>query len=324
MLTEGLAVPECNRIARWIAESCKAVLKRRGVVVGVSGGVDSAAALLLAVQALGPERVIALILPDKDSDPLSERLAREATTAAGVETLRMDISTILEASGCYALRDQAITSIVPDFEPLADKAKIVLPNNLLADAGLNIFSVVVVRPDGTEVRRRLTAERGRAIVAASNMKQRTRMLALYYHAEARHYAVLGTANKNEVDLGFFVKYGDGGVDIQPLAHLFKTEVYAVARTLNVPADIIRRVPTTDTYSAPGSQEEFFYRLSFEILDPVWCAHESGQPTDEIATAHHLTQTQVTHIIDDISSKQRSAAYLKREPLFLARKDILTA
>jgi NAD+ synthase len=113
------------------------------------------------------------------------------------------------------------------------------------------------------------------IVAASNLKQRTRMSTLYYHAEMRNYAVIGTANKNEHDQGFFVKYGDGGVDIQPIAHLFKTQVYQLARYLGVPEEIQQRPPTTDTYSASCTQEEF----SFACLSRRWIC--SGMPRNTI-------------------------------------------
>lgn len=99
----------------------------------------------------------------------------------------------------------------------------------LLDRGtLNVHSLTIVTPDGEEKSARLEPAEFAQIVAASNFKQRTRMAMVYYHAELRNYAVIGTPNKNEHDRGFFVKYGDGGVDLNPIAHLYKSQVYQLA------------------------------------------------------------------------------------------------
>ena len=89
---------------------------------------------------------------------------------------------------------------------------------------------------------------------------------LYYHAELRDYAVLGTAQRNEHDQGFFVKHGDGASDIRPIGHFYKTQVFQLAEYLDIPEEIRTQTPTTDTYSAGSSQEEFFFRLPFEVMD----------------------------------------------------------
>lgn len=136
------------------------------------------------------------------------------------------------------------------------------------------------------------------------------MAMLYYHAELHNYAVVGTSNKNEYDLGFFVKNGDGGVDINPIRHLFKTQVYQVAKYLNIPEEIQRRVPTTDTYPGGSSQEEFFYRIPFDILDTIWHGFEQKIPITEIASVLDLTEDQVRHVVGDINSKQRATTYLR--------------
>jgi NAD+ synthase len=140
------------------------------------------------------------------------------------------------------------------------------------------------------------------------------MSMLYYHAELRNYAVMGTANKNEYDLGFFVKYGDGGVDTQPIGHLFKTQIYQLAKYLNIPEEIQQRTPTTDTYPGGSTQEEFFYRVPFEILDAVWLGHEQGVANAEIAQALDLTVEQVERIVGDLVSKAHATIYLRRPPL----------
>jgi NAD+ synthase len=314
MFTDFNPSEEATRLVAWLKESCISTLKRDGGVIGVSGGIDSATVLQLAVNALGADKIIVAMLPDRDSSPDSAILAEDMARRLGVKTITRDITPALKGFGCYDARDNAVKQAVSDFDSASDKFKIVLPQNLLGEASLNIFSVVVIKPNGKEIRRRLTPSQINEIVAASNLKQRARMMTLYHEAERRNYAVIGTGNKNEHDLGFFVKYGDGGVDIQPIRHLFKTQVYALAKHIGVPADIIERPPTTDTYPADTTQEEFFYRLPFELLDGIWDAFERNQSSDEIASAFSLTVGQVENVIADIQDKQRTTEYLRLAPL----------
>jgi NAD+ synthase len=305
---------EAERLISWIAETTRTTFHREGAVVGVSGGVDSSTVLYLLAKALGPERVVALIMPDRDSSPDSANLALTMTSALGIEAKQVDLTVALAAMGCYDARDNAIKRAVPGFDLARDKAKIVLPQDLLGGATLNVYSVVVVKPDGEEIRRRLRPAEFHEIVAASNLKQRTRMLTLYHEAERRNYCVAGTANKDEYDLGFFVKYGDGGVDMQPISHLFKTQVYAIAEVVGVPETVRQRPPTTDTYSAECTQEEFFYRLPFSLLDAIWEGGEAGEPAAEIAQRVGLNDEQVENTLFDIKRKQATTEYLRMEPL----------
>jgi len=308
------AAAETDRIVEFIQKNVRQTMRRGGGVVGISGGIDSAVVLGLAVKAFGPGKVVAIMIPDKDSDPISEKLARELAAKFGVEPLLENITGALQGFDCYRRRDEAIRRVFPEYD--ADKgykAKIVLPPDLLDAGTLNVFSVTIVKPDGKEENRPLAPREMLQIVAASNLKQRSRMSTLYYHAEARQFAVIGTANKNEHDEGFFVKYGDGGADIQPIAHLFKTQVYQLARHLEVPEGIQKRTPTTDTYSAPQNQEEFFYRLPFATLDLLWHAKEQGVAAAEVAKTMGLTEVQVQRGFDDITRKIRTTEYLRLLP-----------
>lgn len=299
-----------TQLRRWVRQ-----MKRGGAVLGVSGGVDSAVVLALAVRAFGPDRVIALMLPERDSDPLSETLAEEVCSKFGVTPIREDIRDALEGFGCYRRRDEAIRRVIPEYDAAKGyKAKIVLPQNLLDEDTLNIFSVVVITPGGAELTKALPPAEFLQIVAASNFKQRTRMSMVYYHAELRNYAVLGTANKNEHDQGFFVKYGDGGVDMKVIGHLFKTQIYQLAEYLGVPESIRNRPPTTDTYSAPCDQQEFFFRLPFEIMDLLWYAILHNVPATETAQVMGLTEKQVQRAYEDFSRKERATEYLRMAPV----------
>src|SRR6266567_664782 len=303
VLTDPVA--EIDRITDSLRRLVRKEIRKGGGVVGISGGVDSSVVLGLCARAFGPNRVVAVMLPEKDSDPESERLARLAAAAFGVEPVLENISPALEGFGCYRRRDEAIRRVFPEYDAaLGYKAKLVLPGNLLGEAALNVFFVTIITPRGEECTRALQPPEFLQIMAASNIKQRTRMGMLYYHAELHNYAVIGTANKNEHDQGFFVKYGDGGVDVKALGHLFKTQVYQLAECLGVPAEIRSRPPTTDTYSAAQTQEEFFFRLPFAILDRIAWAQEHGVGVPETARVMGLSELQVQRIFNDIAQKQR--------------------
>ena len=308
---------EVERIVGRLREAVRRDLRRQGGIVGVSGGVDSAVVLALSVRAFGPDRVLALIMPEKDSDPVSKELAADLIGRFGVDSVVEDITSILEAFGCYRRRDEAIRRVFSQYDAGAGwTAKIVLPQNLLDADTLNIFSLVVIGPDGRSENRPLNPLEFLQITAASNMKQRTRMTMLYYHAELRNCAVIGTMNRNEHDQGFFVKFGDAGVDVKPIGHLYKTQVYQLAEYLNIPAAIRNRPPTSDTYSAPCTQEEFFFRLPFSTLDLLMYARTKGLSAEEAAVALGLTKEQVSHAFSDFARREHSTRYLHTLPLTL--------
>ncbi|MBN1201111.1 MAG: NAD(+) synthase [Anaerolineae bacterium] len=309
---------ETERIVSMLRQTVRAEMRRRGGVLGISGGVDSSVVLALAIRAFGHQGVIPLMLPEKDSDPESEALARRVAGHFGVEPVLEDITLALEGFGCYARRDEAVKRIFPEYDAEAGyKTKIALARNVLDEDTLNVFRLIIVTPDGEEKSQRLPLREYFQIVAASNFKQRTRMAMLYYHAEMHHYAVIGTANKNEHMQGFFVKYGDGGVDVRAISHLLKTQVYQLAEYLDVPEEVRRRTPMTDTYSAYQTQEEFFFRLPFTTMDLLWYAHETGVPIPDVAKVMGLTEIQVQRAFNDFLGKQRATEYLRQPPVELS-------
>jgi NAD+ synthase len=303
------AATEAERIVGELRRNVHHTLHRQGAVVGISGGIDSSTVLALCARAFGPERVVGVLLPERDSSPQSAVLAQLVADQYGVATVTENITAALEGLGCYRRVDEAIARVFPEYGP-GWKAKLVLPGNLLDQDTLNVYSLAVSSPDGRAFTRRLPLADYCQIVAGSNFKQRTRMAMLYFHAELRNYAVIGTANKNEHDLGFFVKYGDGGVDISPIIHLYKSQVYRLARCLDVPKVIQEREPTSDTYSGGSTQEEFFFRLPFDLLDAIWAGSEAGVPATEIAQALGLRADQVERVSADITRKKRATEYLR--------------
>ena len=303
------AAAECERIRENLRATVVGEFRRRGAVVGVSGGVDSAVSLALAVRAFGPERVVPLILQEKESSPENPRLVRLLCRSLGVTPVAEDITGALEGLGCYRRRDDAIREIFPEYDSTY-RSRLTLPAALLDGDGLAMFSLTIVSPEGEEKSERLPLDQYLRIVAATNFKQRTRMAMLYHHAECRNFAVVGTANKNEREQGFFVKYGDGGADVDAIAHLYKTQVYQLAAYLDVPEEIIGRPPTTDTYSAPTTEEQFFFRLPFEVMDLLCRAEETDAPPEVVATVMGLSPAQVERAFREFRKRRRNTGYLR--------------
>ncbi|HEX9443018.1 MAG TPA: NAD(+) synthase [Candidatus Binatia bacterium] len=305
---------EIDRIAAAVREQVASVLKCRGAVVGISGGIDSSVSAALCVRALGSERVLGLFLPELDSSDDSLRLGRLLADSLGIRTALEDITPILQAAGCYRRRDEAIRTILPEYGE-GYKSKIALPP-AGEQATYAVFSLIVRSPDGVETKVRLTADAYRGIVAATNFKQRARKMMEYYYADRYGYAVVGTPNRLEYDLGFFVKNGDGSADLKPIAHLYKTQVYQLAAALGVPEEIRQRPPTTDTYSLEQSQEEFYFSLPLEKMDLCLYAKNRGVPPEKAAAAAGLTPAQATEVYRQIDSKKSATRYLHLAPLLV--------
>jgi len=289
-------------------------LRKRGAVVAVSGGVDSSVAAALCVRALGPERVLALLLPESESSGETADLSALLVEHLGVDAVTEDITPILEAAGCYRRRDEAIREVVPGYGA-GWRSKIVLPS-VLGGGRLPIFSVVVEPPEGEQIRARLTADAYRAVVAATSFKQRVRKMLEYYYADRLDRAVVGTPNRLEYDQGFFVKGGDGAADVKPIAHLYKTQVYQLAEHLGIPEEIRSRPPTTDTYSLPQTQEEFYFSVPYEVLDLCLYALNNGLPAASVAEASGLASDDVERVFQDIEAKRRATAGLHMSPLLV--------
>ena len=289
-------------------------LRRRGVVVALSGGVDSSVVGALAARALGPDRVIGLLMPEVESSAASLRLGRALATAFRIKTIVEDITGTLAAAGCYQKRDAAIRSVIPEYGE-GYRCKIVLPD-VIRQPGYPLYRIVVRSPSGIERRARLPLAPYLGIVAATNFKQRVRKMMEYYYADLYRFAVAGTPNRLEHDQGFFVKHGDGSADLKPIAHLYKTQVYQLAEYLCVPKEIRRRTPTTDTYSLEQTQSEFYFGLSLEQTDLCLYAKEHDLPVEVAADAAGLTTEQVTRAYQIFDAKRQAARYRHMPPVLV--------
>lgn len=288
--------------------------KRLGAVVGISGGIDSSVCLVLAFKAFGPEKVIGIMMPEKDSSKESEELALELTGKYGVKTIKEDITMALVGFKCYERRDEAVKRVFPEYNPEKWKMKIGIKQTGLYSNLPPVFSLTIIDDKGYEKEKLLPTKEYLQIVAASNFKQRARMSMLYYHAEALHYAVIGTPNKHEQEQGFFVKYGDGGADAMPIGNLYKTQVYQLAEYLGIPENIIKRTPTTDTYSASQTQEEFFYQLPFELMDIYWYGYENDYSPEEVAIVMGETKERIEALFRNFDRKRKTTDYLRMTPM----------
>ncbi|RJP41171.1 MAG: NAD(+) synthase [Desulfobacteraceae bacterium] len=307
---------ETNRIKHEIQHIISKKLKKRGVVVGLSGGIDSSVTVALCRQAIGNERVLALLMPEVHSSDDTLDLSRMVADHFGVEFIYEEITGILEAFGFYKRYNAAVQSIIPEYGK--DWKSKIVTSNIIDGRGFTFFTVVAKSPEGNEVKKRLDVKSYLSVVAATNFKQRVRKTLEYYHADRLNYAVAGTPNRLEYDQGFFVKNGDGAADFKPIAHLYKSQVYKLAKYLGVPDEIIQRPPTTDTYSLSQDQDEFYFALPYQKMDLCLYGKNNHIPAETIASLTGLTSEQVNSVYKDIDQKRSTTKYLHLPPVLVEK------
>ena len=301
---------ECERICEFIKDQIFTHFRREGAVVGISGGIDSALTATLSVRALGKDKVLGVFLPEKESNPISLTYGELLAKKLGIRTEKVDLTQALESLGCYKKRDEIIKKIFPGYGS-SYKIKIGLPQDLLERDRINYFSLKMISPKGEEKSFRLSKEGLLGIVAATDMKQRSRMLQLYYYAEKLNYLVIGTTNLSEYAQGFYVKFGDGGVDLEPIAHLYKTQVYQLAKFLDIPEEIIKREPSPDTFSAVVSDQEFFFCMPYDMLDLLLYAQEHKIPLTNVSKVLNLSEEQIKRAYRDFDQKRKASVHLNQ-------------
>ncbi|MES9968430.1 MAG: NAD(+) synthase [Candidatus Thiodiazotropha sp.] len=304
---------EVERICDSMRDIMRTKLRRRGVVVAVSGGIDSSVSAALAVKAFGPKKAFFIQLPEVDSAQDTQSRGSQLIEHLGVDHTTHNIAATLDAIGCYQARDEAIVKTFPEYTE-GWKNKIVIKGGL--DGQVNHFSLVVQDPQGQQFEKRLDLKEYLQIVAATNYKQRIRKTIEYYHADRLNYAVIGTPNRLEYDQGFFVKNGDGSADLKPIAHLYKTQVYALAKHLGLPDTICNAIPTTDTYSLPQGQDEFYFALPYQEMDKALWALNIGATANQLAEMLGITQEQANFVFQDIQNKRKTTHYLHAKPYLI--------
>jgi NAD+ synthase len=307
---------ELEKLSKFIVEQVNVVFRRKGVVVELSGGIDSACIAAVAVNAVGKEKVVGLVLPEKESNPISSEYATKHAQALGIEYRQIDITPTVDSVVPYSRRDEFIQTLVPEYKP-GYKYNITLPTDLLDRASFNFYRLQVQMPDGEIKAKRLNLAEFRTVTSFANIKIRARMLNLYAEAERRSLVVAGTTNRTEFILGDFCKYGDGGTDIEPLSYLYKNQIYQLSEYLNVIPEIINRQPSPDTFSLPVSDQEFFFRIPFDKLDYLLYAWEHEVPINETAKVLDLAEDAVERAYKDFKAKYRATAHLRETAYTLA-------
>jgi NAD+ synthase len=310
------AEAEVARIGSWMQDALSRELRKRGVVVAISGGIDSAVCAALAVKALGRSKVFGLLLPERESSPDSTTRGRELVEMLGIEHLEVDITPVLTAFGCYVERDAAIKRVIPEYGD-GWRSKIAIAGS--GKGQIASFRLIAESPSGERLEDRLAHRELLQVIAATSFKQRSRKTIEYFHADRLNYAVLGTPNKLEYDLGFFVRNGDGAADIKPIAHLYKTHVFAIGEFLQIPFSIQKATPSTDTYSLSQGQDEFYFGLEWQKMDKVVWAITQRLSSYETAKLLGVSKDTAQRLVEDIESKKKMSQVLRAPPKILSDK-----
>ena len=311
---------EIEKISKMIHHQIRAVLRKKGAVVAVSGGIDSSVCAALCVKALRKENVLALSLPERDSSLESKTLGQQLADMLGIKLLTQDITLALQGTRCYEFQLEAIHQVFPQYGE-GWKHKVTLPS-ILENDRLNLSYLTVQSPAGDIKTARMPFSAYLELIAATNFKQRTRKMIEYFYADQLNYAVCGSPNRLEYDQGFFVKQGDGSADFKPIAHLYKSQVFQLAEALNIPEEIRKRTPTTETFSLPQTQEEFYFSVPYQQMDICLYGFNHNMPSAEVAQAANLTSEQVDRIYKDIERKRRTTLALHLPPLLVEGVDAI--
>lgn len=286
--------------------------KKKGVVLGVSGGIDSAVALTLCVQELGKENVYGILLPEKESAPSSRTLGAEICESLGVQYEEVPISPILESLNIYEKKEQIIKRTCPEYDPRIHKTSLVLPD-FLNQGLLNVPYIWLIKDGETIAKYRLKANDYLELIGLQGVKQRSRMVIQYMYAEKLNYVVCGTTNKTELVLGQFVKYGDGGVDLEPLADCYKMQIYALGKFLNVNEEIMKRPPSADTWSHYTTDEEFYWRMPIHVMDQLLYSQEHHLPLHVIEKNTGLPRDKIEKAQRHINKIRDTTEYVRASP-----------
>ena len=299
-----------NEITNFIKNEVFEIYQKKGVAVGLSGGIDSAITAALCTKSIGSEKILGLILPEKESDVNSKNLALQIAEKYNIETKSIDITNILESFGVYENKERIVKEKFPNYNEKC-KYRVVVPPKLENNIGMPFLEIL--DNENTLHKLKISSFDFLNLTAATSIKHRVRMTMLYNYAEKNNFAVVGTTNKTEYLQGYFVKYGDGGSDIEPLVHLYKTQIYEIANFLKLPEKIINQDASPDVWSFKTSDEEFFYAVPYNIVDLILYARERNLSINDISKFSNLSSEKIEKLIQFQNQKQSKSQTMRENP-----------
>ena len=284
--------------------------QRNGAIIGLSGGIDSAVTAALCVKAIGHEKVLGLIMPEKESELESQVLAKQFADKYNIKTKIIDISSILDSFGVYENKEKIVKEKFTNFNNDC-KYRLVVPPKFENTVGIPYLDILDDK--NKQHKLKISSFEFLALTAATSIKHRVRMTMLYYHGEKNHLTVMGTTNKSEYLQGYFVKYGDGGSDIEPLANLYKSQIYQLGQFLNIPKEILTKDASPDVWSFTTNDEEFFYSVSYDIVDLILYARENKLAVKEIQKLSNLSAENIENLLRFQNQKQNKSQHMREIP-----------
>jgi NAD+ synthase len=299
-----------NEVTKFIKNEVFEIYQKKGIVIGLSGGIDSAITAALSTKSIGSEKILGLILPEKESDVNSKNLALQIAEKYNIDTETIDITNILESFGVYENKEKIVKEKFPNYNEKC-KYRVVVPSKLENNIGMPFLEIL----DDENILHKLKISSFDFLnlTAATSIKHRVRMTMLYNYAEKNNFTVVGTTNKTEYLQGYFVKYGDGGSDIEPLVHLYKTQIYQIANFLKLPEEIINQDASPDVWSFKTSDEEFFYAVPYNIVDLILYGREKNLSINEIIKFSNLESEKIEKLIQFQNQKQNKSQTMREKP-----------
>ena len=297
-------------IENFVKEEILEKFQRKGAVIGISGGIDSAVMASICTRSVNPKQVLGLIMPEKESDPSSQILAEKIANQLGIETKIIDITSILESFGVYENKEKIIKEKFSNFNNNC-MYSVRVPSKFGNSIGIPFLEILDDKNKKHQIK--ISASEFLTLTASSSIKHRVRMTLLYYYAEKNNFCVVGTTNKSEFLQGYFVKYGDGGTDIEPLSNLYKSQIYQIGEFLNIPREIHEKDASPDIWSLKTSDEEFFYSVPYHIVDLILYARENNMTESEIEKISDLSLEQIKKLLQFQNQKQVKSQHMREIP-----------
>ena len=282
---------------------------KHGAIVGLSGGIDSTVTMALCVKALGSTKTLGLTMFEKESDQNNKSLIDKISETFDIDIQNLDITPILDSFGVYSNREKIVKNRFQNFNSDC-KYRVVVPPNFNS---IGMPYLEILDDKNIQHKIKISSSDFLTLTAATSIKHRVRMTLLYYYAEKNNLSVVGTTNKSEYLQGYFVKYGDGGSDIEPLVNLYKSQIYQIGDFLNIDQDIMINPASPDVWSYSTTDEEFFYTVPYDIVDLILYARENDLTISEIQKLSNLPEEKIQSLLRFQEIKQQKSQHMRKLP-----------